>query len=325
MNTNRIEEGDAIHLLDTVDSGSVQTIYFDPPFNSDFHYVMDQEHDHRGFIDKWSDDEYAAFIDHMIDKLKTKLTPQGSLFFHISASEMYIPEVILRSHFTTVTPIFWKKARSKNNVKNKLGTAIDIIFWCSHDKKPLYNMQYQPLDETYLKNSYSIEDEKGKYALSHLYTDNIRKSSYRYTITHNGIEYTPARGWRISRDKIDKLIANDEIHWPKKKGGKVYRKMYKDDVIGKPCMDLWDDIHALTQGTEGRKYPTAKPLKLLERIIAMSSNSGDIVLDPMCGSGVAGVVAKQLERKYIMFDQNSFAVETARKFVGEVSNLLSFD
>ena len=63
-----------------------------------------------------------------VDKLYDLLEKDGTLFFHISSSCMFIPEKILRDKFNFVEPIFWKKCRSKNNVKYKLGSVIDIIW-----------------------------------------------------------------------------------------------------------------------------------------------------------------------------------------------------
>jgi site-specific DNA-methyltransferase (adenine-specific) len=60
-------------------------------------------------------------------------------------------------------------------------------------------------------------------------------------------------------------------------------------------------------------YPTQKPVRLLERIVEVSSNPGDVVLDPMCGSGTALVAASRLGRKWIGIDKNNDACAIARK------------
>ena len=107
------------------------------------------------------------------------------------------------------------------------------------------------------------------------------------------------------------MVADNRIHFPKKPTANPYKKIYKHESKGKPCMDLWDDIHSIAQGNEKRKYPTEKPEKLLERIIEMSSDEGDIVLDPVAGSGTTGVAAKRMGRNFILFDINPDAVEIA--------------
>ena len=74
----------------------------------------------------------------------------------------------------------------------------------------------------------------------------------------------------------------------------------------------WDDLHSIAQGSEERVYPTQKPESLLERIINMSSDEGDVILDPVAGSGTAGVVALRLNRKYILFGINPDSIEICK-------------
>ena len=118
--------GDISKLKAKLDLESVNMIYLDPPFNSDRDYKLN-DNSNIGFGDKWTDNDYENFISSVIDILHGLLKKDGTLFFHISASEMFIPEKILRDKFKFVTPIFWKKCRSKNNVKNKMGSTIDKI------------------------------------------------------------------------------------------------------------------------------------------------------------------------------------------------------
>ena len=82
--------------------------------------------------------------------------------------------------------------------------------------------------------------------------------------------------------------------------------------IGKIAEDYWVDIPFLHNSGESTGYPTQKPFKLLERIIKASSDEGDIVLDPFCGSGTTLVAAHSLNRRYYGFDVNQDAVNVAR-------------
>jgi DNA modification methylase len=282
-------------------------IYFDPPFNSKREYKLNVD-SNIGFTDKWVDNEYYLFIKNMIDKLYDILEKNGTLFFHISSSCMFIPEVILRNKFKFVEPIFWKKCRSKNNVKNKLGSTIDIIWKCNKISKPKFNIVLQPKDPTYLKNSFKNKDKIGNYALGHIVTEKTKKG-YMYSVEIADKTFNPKSGWRIKKSELEKLIAENRIHVPKKASANLYKKIYLHENPGKPCSDLWDDIHSITQGNELRKYPTAKPIKLLERLIKISTDEGDSVLDPMCGSGTTGEACEKLNRKCTLIDQNTDVVE----------------
>jgi modification methylase len=141
-----IRQGDCCEVLDTLEKGSVQTIYLDPPFNSGRTYSLEAGSG-VGFDDKWTDETYAEFVDQVIRRCVPLLTKTGSLFFHISMEQMWIPQQCLRKHFKFVRPIIWKRCRSKNNVKNTLGSAMDVVFWCYQTEKRKFTMVYQPRDE----------------------------------------------------------------------------------------------------------------------------------------------------------------------------------
>ena len=83
---------------------------------------------------------------------------------------------------------------------------------------------------------------------------------------------------------------------------------------GKVLETWWTDIALAVRSPKERLgYPTQKPIKLLKRIIMASSNKGDIVYDPFCGSGTTGATAEKLGRKWIMSDLGRFSVHTTRK------------
>lgn len=302
--------GSCNDYVKTLADKSAQMIYLDPPFNSDRNYTMSVDSS-VGFGDKWDDASYEKFIDETIIELKRVLKLDGTLYFHISAACMLIPQMVLSKHFKIVTPIFWKKCRSKNNVKNKLGATIDVIFKCNFKEKAKFNVVLQEKDPTYLKNSFKNSDERGNYSLGHLVTEKTKKG-YNYEFSSNGFEFNPPSGWRIAKPELEKLEKDNRLHFPKKPGGNLYKKIYLSENPGKPCTDLWDDIHSISQGSEGRKYPTAKPVKLLERLVEISTDKGDLVLDPMCGSGTTGSACVNLERICLLNDMNNEVIDIVK-------------
>ncbi len=298
------------HAKNIIRENKFRMIYLDPPFNSNRDYKLNCD-SNLGFSDKWSDEEYEEFIRKEIDLLYELLEDNGTLFFHISSTCMYIPEKILRNKFKLVEPIFWKKCRSKNNVKTKLGSVVDIIWKCNKNKNYKFNLVTQEKDATYLKQSFKNKDSKGNYSLGHLVTENTKKG-YMYEIKIKEKTFNPISGWRIKEEDLKKLIQDDRVHIPTKKGAKLYKKIYLHEHPGKPCTDLWDDIHSLSQGNEVRKYPTSKPVKLLERLIEISTDEGDYVYDPMCGSGTTAKASNNLNRKCIINDINPDIIEIVK-------------
>jgi site-specific DNA-methyltransferase (adenine-specific) len=89
-------------------------------------------------------------------------------------------------------------------------------------------------------------------------------------------------------------------------------KRYLDEMPGVPLQNNWDDIPPAV-GSESLGYPTQKPLALLERIIAASSNEGDVVLDPFCGCGTAIHAAQKLGREWIGIDVTHIAIHLIEK------------
>ena len=315
---NIIKLGDSRELLKDLKDKSIAATYFDPPFNSNRKYRLTSNSDSAGFDDIFkSDEDYISLIEPMVKQIARTLKDDGSLFFHISADQMLIPNMICAKYFKKVQPIFWKRSRSKNNIKGKLGACTDVIFWCSKSNNPKFNMIYQPLDQYYSSNSYNNKDSIGNYALGHIcYTktqapDKSKTERY-YTLIHNGVTYNPEYGWRMSKEDLDELISQNRIHFPEKKGN-PYKKIYSHESKGKPSTDYWDDLHSIAQGSEERVYPTQKPISLLKRIIEMSTDIGDIVLDPCAGSGTTGVVASLMDRNYILFDINQEAIEACHR------------
>lgn len=96
-------------------------------------------------------------------------------------------------------------------------------------------------------------------------------------------------------------------------------KRYLDEQRGRPLSDVWTDISPLnSQAAERLGYPTQKPLALLERIIELTTEPGDVVLDPFCGCGTTVDAAQRLGRKWIGIDITYFAVDLIIKRLKDV-------
>jgi DNA modification methylase len=300
--------GDALEILES-DPQTYRCIYLDPPYSSGRDYKYSEKDSQAAFTDSLPPTEYREWLSKLVVKCKNRLTRDGTLWFHIAAEYSFVPEQILRNEFREVEKIFWKKSHGKNTVKNKMGAVIDVLFRC-YNSPPVFNLQYVPLNEYYFENSYRNRDEKGLYALGSLRFDKTRSGNH-YEIEHEGKTYKAPHGWKIKKEEMVRLIGEKKIHFvvpTSKKDGNLYKKLYKSECKGKPLSNLWDDISYITRTQKDpRMYPTQKPLKLLQRIIKISSNEGDWVLDPTAGSGTTGVACHTLGRKFKMMDLNPAA------------------
>ena len=308
-----IEIADSVKHLDSLEK-EFQCIYLDPPFDLGRTFKYSAVLEGPEFQDTWNGDEYAVWLDQLLGQCKKVLAKDGTLFLHMSAGQSLVPEMVLNKHFSKVEKIFWQKAHGKNTVKKKLGAVVDIIFMASGNKRK-FNLMYSPLDDYYLENSYKNKDDRGFYALGAIKHDKTRKSAHHYTVEdpktgklYKSEEVAPY-GWRLSEEEMKRMVEEDRIHFPKKEGATLYKKLYKDEVKGVPLSDMWTDIHYITRTDQDKRYyPTQKPFKLLRRIIAIASDPGDWVLDPCAGSGTTGAAALSLGRHAYMIDINPEAI-----------------
>ena len=112
-------------------------------------------------------------------------------------------------------------------------------------------------------------------------------------------------------DTVRGIVDGKLVRLKDDKGNYIKRETKKEGVL---MHDVWHDINFIAPGSKERvDYPTQKPEALLEQIIKASSNEGDIVLDPFCGSGTTGAVAERLGRRWIMMDLGRFGIHTTRK------------
>jgi len=313
--------GNAFEILEK-DTNTYKCIYLDPPYASGRDYKFAEKDETAAFTDKFTPEKYKEWLSKLIVLCKKRLTKDGTLWFHIAAEYSFIPEQVLQAEFKEVEKNFWKKSHGKNTVKNKMGAVIDILFRC-YNSTPVFNLQYVPLDEHYFENSYRNKDEKGLYALGSLRFDKTR-SGNNYEITNDGITYKAPYGWKIKKEVMERLISEKRIHFVPpndKREGNLYKKLYKTECKGKPLSNLWDDISYITRTQQDpRTYPTQKPLKLLQRIISISTNKGDLVLDPTAGSGTTGVACKTLGRNAYLIDINADTKKIFDKRITDVKS-----
>jgi site-specific DNA-methyltransferase (adenine-specific) len=129
------------------------------------------------------------------------------------------------------------------------------------------------------------------------------RASDRWPRKHDTILwYAKGERWLFDRDAIDRVpyLAPGLVGPEKASRGKL-------------PTDVWWMTIVPPASAERTGYPTQKPVRLLERIVAASSRPGDLVLDPYCGSGTTGVAASRQGRRWLLADRNPAAVEIARR------------
>ena len=265
---NKVYFGDNLPILQNINSGSVDLIYIDPPFNTgktqkrtQVQTTRSTNGDRTGFngekyqtvklgTKEYSDifDDYLEFLEPRLLESYRILSPHGILYFHIDYREVHYCKILLDQ-------IFGREC------------FLNEIIW-----------------------AYDYGGKsKSKWPAKH---DNILvfvKNPKRYTFNVDNIDRIP-------------YMAPGLVGIEKAKRGKL------------PTDTWWHTIVATTS-KEKTGYPTQKPLGILNRIINTSSNKGDLVLDFFAGSGTTGTSCLELERKFILVDNNEQALQVmARRF-----------
>jgi len=295
-------------------------VYMDPPFGLQRDFSMLEENgEEKSFSDHWeSFDDYIIWYADIINKAYNKLNQQGWLYLHNN----FIGNALVLSHVNQqvrdnfYTNISWKRSGPKNNIKQGWGNIVDSIMVIKKGK-PYFKVEYTDLDPKYEKNSFQNKDDKGYYALAKTTGEKSRPGRQ---FEYKG--YQPQYGWRVSEDILKEMDGANLLHYGK---NTLYKKIYLEESKGVPVQNLWDDVYFISRSeTNKRKYPTQKPLKLLERIITSSCPLGGWVLDPFAGSGTTAIAAQLHGRNCITCDVNPQSIQLVTEGTKQQVNLLHF-
>ena len=285
---------------------------------------------------------YLCYMAVRLLEMHRALKPTGSLYLHCdSTMNSYLRlllDVIFGEHHYR-NEITWKRTSAHNNPSKRLGRVSDrILYYVKSERAPCYP-QHTEYDEDYLSNFYRHEDKKGKYRLSDLTGAGANPNDTSYKGYHPGDR---GRGWSVPVYKINELVGEEKaekmttieklklldkkgyIHWTEK--GTPSYKRYLEDMKGRLLQDVWTDIKNVGAHAKERVgYPTQKPSALLRRIIGISTQAGDWVLDPFCGCATTCVAAEQLGRKWLGIDVSRKAYELVQmrlnKEIGRADDL----
>ena len=345
--TNALYYGDNLRVLrDSIASESVDLIYLDPPFNSQASYNVlfkspagksaeaqieafedtwhwcgesEQAFDEvlnsantnaaemlramRGFLGENDMMAYLAMMAVRLLELHRVLKPTGSLYLHCDPTASHYLKILLDAVFgkrSFRNEITWKRTTAHSDT-GRYGRNTDIIFFYSKTEKYTWNKVFRGYDEKYLKR-FRFKDADGRMWMDdNLTAKGLSGGGYEY-------EYKGYRSyWRCPRATMEEHDREGRLHFTKKGG--IRLKRYLDIAEGIALQALWEDIPPInSQAQERLGYPTQKPLALLERIISVSSNPGDVVLDPFCGCGTAVHAAEKLGRRWIGIDITCLAI-----------------
>ncbi|MGI8480903.1 MAG: DNA methyltransferase [Chthoniobacterales bacterium] len=319
IDTRVIYCGDNLDQLRKLPDACVDLIYIDPPFNSNRNYEVfwGETKEKRSFEDRH--ESTKAYIEYMrprCDELHRVLKKTGSFYYHCDWHASHYVKVMLdqivgENQFRN--EIVWKRTTAKTLAFRGYPNNHDSIFYYTGGAKefawnrPFTEYDLDDLDEK-TASKYSYRDPDGRrYTLGDLNNPNPNRPNLTYEfLGHKKV-------WRWTKERMEEAFATGLVVQPSP--GAVPRvKRYLDEREGRPLDDVWIDIPPInSQAAERLGYPTQKPLALLERIVATSSNENDTVLDAFCGCGTALVAAQMLKRQWIGIDISPTACRVMAK------------
>jgi DNA modification methylase len=258
---------------------------------------------------------YLVMMANRLLELHRVLKDTGSLYLHCDPTASHYLKILLDGIFGVENfrnEIIWKRSSAHSDGKQgaqHYGRVTDTIFFYAKGDKSTFNSLYRPYDESYVERDYRRLDPDGRrYRLDNIQgPGGAEKGNPFYAVME------VSRYWRYSREKMDELIGQGRIIQTRP-GAVPQYKRYLDEMPGVSIQNLWDDVSVINnRSKEMLGYPTQKPLALLERIISVSSNEGDVVLDPFCGCGTAVHAAEKLKRQWIGIDITHLAISLIEK------------
>lgn len=250
-------------------------------------------------------------------ELHRALKPTGTLYLHCDPTMSHYLKVLLDAIFSAPyfhNEIIWQRSTGKSLQTRRLPNNHDVILAYSKSENPKWTDSgaFQPYDESDLDektaSKYRHRDEDGRlYRLDSL----INPNADRPNLTYEFLGVTKV--WRWTRERMQKAY-EDGIVVQSAPGRVPQMKRYLDEQRGRPLGDVWTDIPPInSRASERLGYPTQKPRVLLERILELSTDEGDVVLDPFCGCGTTVDAAQSMKRKWLGIDVTYIAVDLIRK------------
>ena len=331
----------------------VQMIYIDPPYGINYgsnfqpfvgkrdvkdgkaEDLTGEPEQIKAFRDTWQLGIHS-YLSYLRDRLKLAhqlLTNSGSCFVQISDENVHLVRNLMDEIFGPENFVAQIAFRTKNMPLNSkhLEQMCDFAIWYAKDKEQVkYNKLYIDKDVqgdtiwkyigfpdgTYRKmttqevNRHALckqDFDKGGRIFRSIYMEpsGINESGI-YEIEFEGKRYSPNKSWKYDKDTMQALIKEKLLF---SEGESICGRYYLDFFPVTSLTIPWTD----TNLGPGKKYVVQTANKVIERCMLMTTDPGDVVLDPTCGSGTTAFVAEQWGRRWITCDTSRVALTIARQ------------
>jgi adenine-specific DNA-methyltransferase len=332
--------------------GKVQCIYFDPPYGINFRSnwqpttknldvkdtgianVTREPEVIRAFRDTWKDGIHS-YLDYLRDRLRAAhylLHESGSMFMQIGDENVHLVRSLFDEIFGPDNFVEQIVFRTKNMTLGGryLEGVFDNLIWYARDKEKLkfrrifqatsaegdshWNYALLPsgvptkLGSDQIRNHKLLSPSARVYQLSALYPAGAFATGI-FDFAFQGKKYSPpaGRSWKSPIEGMRRLARADRIE-PYKGGETLRYRLFLDDYPVSPIHNIWSD----TAPASDKIYVVQTSETVVGRCVLMTTDPGDLVLDPTCGSGTTAYVAEQWGRRWITIDTSRVALTLAR-------------
>lgn len=308
---NMLIHGDnllALKALEQDYAGRVKCIYIDPPYNTGNafeHYDDGLEHS-----------IWLSLMRERLELLKNLLSDDGSIWISIDADESHYLKVLCDEIFgrnNFVDEVVWQRSYAPINLKKTLSRSHDNILVYAKSKSDDFELNKLPRSINAVDRYKNPDnDPRGPWTSGDISVGPVVKEKVYEITTPSGRKVLPPEGycWRLTKERLAEYIADNRI-WFGEDGNNTPRiKRFLSEVKdGITSMTLWlrDEVGDNQEAKREIKalfkdisvFDTPKPERLIERVLTLGSNPGDLVLDSFLGSGTTAAIAHKMGRKWI--------------------------
>ncbi|WQT06854.1 site-specific DNA-methyltransferase [Helicobacter pylori] len=305
------ENYQALNSLKNRYKEAIDCIYIDPPYNTQNNEFV--------YADNFKRSSWLAMMENRLELAHSLLNDKGVMFVSIDDNEQAYCKALMDEVFNGgggdnfVANVVWQRSYSPINLKKHFSNNHDYILTYAKNIENLHDFTLERTSEMNARYKNLDDDERGVWKSSDLSVGPaVERNIYPIFNPYTKQEIYPPHGrsWVYSQEKLQELIADNRISFPTSGSGVPRYKRFLSEVKqGTTPMSLWtyqevghtqDAKREIKELFEGQAlFDTPKPEALLKRIIEISTQENDLVLDFFAGSGTTCAVAHKLKRKYI--------------------------
>lgn len=318
--SNLLVIGDGLDVLEALKQGTplfrdgIRLVYIDPPFNTQVNF--------RQYNDTMQRPMWLSMMRDRLLAIRPLLADDASIWVHLDDSEVHRARAIMDEVYgeqAFVASVIWQKKTTRDSRAAFSSNHDTILVYApSGPKKWKTSRNLLAKDEELLRNR--DDDPRGPWADAPFTAPGFRKAQQYDIETPTGLILRPPRGrsWYATEQTYLDLKKDDRIWFPKGGNGSPRLKLFRHQLHGLVPFTVWGSSdtgtndeakrHLMSLFPDVEVFDTPKPETLLERIIHIATNPGELVVDIFAGSGTTAAVAHKMRRRWIAAERNTQTV-----------------